>query len=91
MNRRRFIWQKAQAQSGLPEGYTAVDYLQSSGAQWINTEYILQSSDTVELKAEYAQKGSLNYSTAYLCGSDKWFGVDFNISEDIEGYGFITY
>lgn len=87
MNRRRFIWQKAQAQNGLPDGYTAVDYLQSSGAQWINTEYILQSSDTVELKAEYAQKGSLNYSTAYLCGSDKWFGVDFNISEDIEGYG----
>lgn len=35
MNRRRFIWQKAQAQSGLPDGYTAVDYLQSSGAQWI--------------------------------------------------------
>ena len=87
MNRRRFIWQKAQAQNGLSDGYTAVDYLQSSGAQWINTEYILQSSDTVELKAEYAQKGSLNYSTAYLCGSDKWFGVDFNISEDIEGYG----
>lgn len=35
MNRRRFIWQKAQAQSGLPEGYTAVNYLQSSGTQWI--------------------------------------------------------
>ena len=29
------MWQKAQAQSGLPEGYTAVDYLQSSGTQWI--------------------------------------------------------
>lgn len=38
MNRRRFIWQKAETQSGLPEGYTAVDYLQASGAQWINTE-----------------------------------------------------
>ena len=72
---------------GLPEGYTAVNYLQSSGTQWINTEYILQSSDTVELKAEYVRKGSLNASTAYLCGSDRWFGVDFNISEDIEGYG----
>ncbi len=35
MNRRRFIWQKAQAQSGLPSSYTAVDYLQSSGEQWI--------------------------------------------------------
>ena len=35
MNRRRFIWQRAQAQSGLPSNYTAVDYLQSSGEQWI--------------------------------------------------------
>ena len=85
MNRRRLMWQKAQ--SGLPEGYTAVNYLQSSGTQWINTEYILQSSDTVELKAEYVRRGSLNYSTAYLCGSDKRFGVDFSISEDTKGYG----
>ena len=45
MNRRRLIWQKAQAQSGLPEGYTAVNYLQSSGTQWINTE-ITPSQDT---------------------------------------------
>ena len=85
MNRRRLMWQKAQ--SGLPEGYTAVNYLQSSGTQWINTEYILQSSDTVELKAEYAQKGSLNYSTAFLCGSDKHVESGFNISEDTQGYG----
>ena len=35
MNRRRLIWQKAQEQGGLPEGYTAVNYLQSSGTQWI--------------------------------------------------------
>ncbi len=45
MNRRRFIWQKAETQSGLPVGYTAVDYLQSSGTQWINTE-ITPSQDT---------------------------------------------
>lgn len=30
---------------GLPEGYTAVNYLQSSGTQWINTE-ITPSQDT---------------------------------------------
>ena len=35
MNRRRLIWQKAQEQIRLPEGYTAVNYLQSSGTQWI--------------------------------------------------------
>ena len=81
------MWQKAQEKSGLTEGYTAVNYLQSSGEQWINTEYILQSSDTVEFKAEYAQRGSLKHSTAYLCGSDRKFGSDFSISEDIEGGG----
>lgn len=86
MIRRRLMMLK-KSSGGLPEGYTAVDYLQSSGAQWINTEYILQSSDTVELKAEYAQKGSLNNSTAFLCGSDKRFGADFSISEDAQGFG----
>ena len=37
MNRRRLIWQKAQEQSGLPEGYTALEYIQSSGTQYIDT------------------------------------------------------
>lgn len=86
MTRRRLMALK-KSSGGLPEGYTAVNYLQSSGTQWINTEYILQSSDTVELKAEYAKKGSLNYSTAYLCGSDRRFGDDFSISEDTQGFG----
>ena len=46
MNRRRLIWQKAQEQSGLPEGYTAVDYLQSSGTQYIDTgRKLTQDSD----------------------------------------------
>ena len=85
MKRRLMAFEKSGG--GLPDGYTAVNYIQSSGTQWINTEYILQSSDTVELKAEYAQKGSLNNTTAYLCGSDKWFGVDFSISEDTQGFG----
>ena len=44
MNRRRFIWQKAQ--SGLPNGYTAVNYLQSSGTQYIDTgRKLTQDSD----------------------------------------------
>lgn len=50
MNRRRFIWQKAQAQSGLPDGYTAVDYLQSSSTQWINTEITPSQNTKVIIK-----------------------------------------
>ncbi len=50
MNRRRFIWQEAQAQSGLPVGYTAVDYLQSSSTQWINTEITPSQNTKVIIK-----------------------------------------
>lgn len=64
---------------GPPSGYTQLKYLQSDGTQWINTEYILQSSDTVELKAEYAKESSINYTTTYLCGSDLTYQSGFNI------------
>ena len=50
MNRRRFIWQEAETQSGLPSSYTAVDYLQSSGTQWIDTGYKYGASSDVEIK-----------------------------------------
>ena len=44
MNRRRLMWQKAQ--SGLPEGYTALEYIQSSGSQYIDTgRKLTQDSD----------------------------------------------
>ena len=46
MSRRRFIWQRAQAQSGLPDGYTALEYIQSSGTQYIDTgRKLTQDSD----------------------------------------------
>ena len=59
MNRRRFIWQKAQAQSGLPSSYTAVDYLQSSGAQWIDTGYKYGIGSDIEVKLGTSANGAL--------------------------------
>ena len=52
MNRRRLIWQKAQEQSGLPEGYTALEYIQSSGTQYIDTGRKLtqDSNITIDFK-----------------------------------------
>ena len=48
MNRRRLIWQKAQEQTTLPEGYTALEYIQSSGTQYIDTGHKLtQDSDII--------------------------------------------
>ena len=42
------IFQKAVVP--LPEGYTTVDYLQASGAQWIDTGYRYGASSDVEIK-----------------------------------------
>ena len=77
MNRRRFIWQKAQAQSGLPDGYTAVDYLQSSGAQWIemgvapnqNTKAVLK----IKINDFSSQGSSLIGSRTGLNSNDQFF------------------
>ena len=49
MNRRRLMWQKEQ--SGLPEGYTAVEYIQSSGSQYIDTG--VKSSASIGLSADF--------------------------------------
>lgn len=60
MNRRRFIWQEAKAQSGLPDGYTAVDYLQSSGSQYIDTgRKLTQDSD---ITIDFSIVGEINRS-----------------------------
>ena len=46
------MWQKAQEQSRLPEGYTALEYIQSSGSQYIDTgRKLTQDSDiTIDFK-----------------------------------------
>ena len=49
MNRRRLMWQKEQ--SGLPEGYTAVEYIQSSGSQYIDTG--VKASASVGMSADF--------------------------------------
>lgn len=77
MNRRRFIWQKAQAQSGLPDGYTAVDYLQSSGVQWIemgvapnqNTKAVLK----IKINDFSSQGSSLIGSRTGTNSNDQFF------------------
>lgn len=46
MNRRRLMLQNAQAHGELPQGYTALEYIQSSGTQYIDTgRKLTQNSD----------------------------------------------
>ena len=91
MNRRRLIWQKAQEQSTLPEGYTAVDYLQSSGTQYIDTgRKLTQNSDiTIDFmivgeKNRNAgifgsrESASKNNLTLFQQTSPNAFNVDFS-------------
>ena len=60
MSRRRFIWQRAQAQSGLPDGYTALEYIQSSGTQYIDTgRKLTQDSD---ITIDFRIVGEINRS-----------------------------
>lgn len=77
MNRRRFIWQEAQAQSGLPSSYTAVDYLQSSGEQWIEMGVAPNQNTKAVLKIkidEFTRQGtSLIGSRTDLNSDDQFF------------------
>lgn len=76
MNRRRFIWQEAETQSGLPSSYTAVDYLQSSGEQWIEMGVAPSQNTKAVLKIkinEFTSKGaSLIGSRASLNSTDQF-------------------
>lgn len=66
MNRRRFIWQKAETQSGLPDGFTAVEYIQTSGSQRIDTE--VKASASVGMSADFClvdTRSNQNLAQAY--------------------------
>ena len=50
MNRRRLMMLKKSG-GGLPEGYTAVEYIQTSGSQYIDTG--VKSSASVGMSADF--------------------------------------
>lgn len=84
MNRRRFIWQKAQAQSGLPDGYTAVDYLQSSGAQWIEMGIAPNQNTKAVLKIKI---NDLTATGASLISSRTNINSDDQFTTYLDDYG----
>ena len=60
MTRRRLMALKKLGSSvGLPEGYTAVDYLQSSGTQYIDTGYKYGIGSDIEVKFGSSANGVL--------------------------------
>lgn len=94
MNRRRLMLQNAQAHGELPQGYTALEYIQSSGTQYIDTgRKLTQNSDItidfmiVGTKNRYAGilgscKNTLkNNLTLYQNLGSDCFEVNFSESE----------
>ena len=43
----------ARAADALPEGYEQVEYIRSTGVQWINTEYVPNDTDRIEAKVSF--------------------------------------
>ena len=85
MNRRRLIWQKAQ--SGLPEGYTAVNYLQSSGEQWIEMGIAANQNTKAVLKIKINDFNGMNGSSLIGSRTDANPNDQFFTYLDISGDG----
>lgn len=62
MDRRRLLMLQ-QEQEGLPSGYTQLNYLKSTGAQYINTGYIYGSN------SDFSTEMYFNNAYGQLCGA----------------------
>ena len=62
MDRRRLLMLQ-QKQEGLPNGYTQLDYLKSTGTQYINTGYIYGSN------SDFSTEMYFNKAAGQLCGA----------------------
>lgn len=71
---------KARHQSGLPLGYTLLDYIESTGTQWIDTGIVPDNDtgfNTIQVKS-----GVLNFSRSQEGGINIGNGVIFNFTAD---------
>ena len=94
MARRRLMMLK-KSSGGLPEGYTAVDYIQTSGEQWIDTGYKYGVSSDIEVKFDVSTGGTLlgardsddnKYKFAVaLSGNSLWIIRNVSAVFDISG------
>lgn len=66
----------------LPEGYTQVEYIQSNGSQWINTNYSPRSENVVYecewIEPTLSAGTSLFGSTNTTSSANKWSGVHYH-------------
>lgn len=75
------------AKRNLPAGYTQVEYIQSSGTQYIDTGFKPTAKTKIVADVEFTQKGSGYYSGYYI--SPSWFS--FGVNSQFEFYMGNTY
>ena len=72
------MWQKAQ--SGLPEGYTALEYIQSSGSQYIDTgRKMTQDSD---ITIDFSIVGEINRNAGIFGSRESSHKNNLALSQD---------
>lgn len=85
------VWKSAWKNlSRLPDGYTEIEYIQSSGAQYINTGYMPNNTTGVFLDAQimnnqvantaglyvmYGASGNVNFAAIYTPDASRWYQV----------------
>ena len=55
----------------VPGGFTELEYIESSGTQWINTGYIPNLTDTIEVK--FKTLNTLQSGYAYIYGARRYY------------------
>ena len=70
----------------LPDDYQRVEYLESTGEQWIDTECIATSDNKfgVSMKVQLTKDRGKDVSTLALTGANESWNNGFSISQDIE-------
>ena len=80
---RRIVLEDSE-QSGLPEGYTAVNYLESTGRQYIDTE--ISAAIDLGVKINFIPKSSGQAFGAITSLRKGYYGVEFSPSRGITAY-----
>ena len=83
MTRRRQMMLK-KSSGGLPEGYTAVNYLESTGTQYIDTE--ISAAIDLGVKINFIPKSSGQAFGAITSLRKGYYGVEFSPSRGITAY-----
>lgn len=83
MDRRRLLMLQ-QKQEGLPEGYTQVNYLESTGTQYIDTE--ISAARDLGVKINFVPKSSGQAFGAITSLRKGYYGVEFSPNRGIAAY-----